>query len=137
MDSFMQRRNVLGLGAAGAVLAGGALLDPTKAAAQAASGSVLRTALDRGKLIVGTGSTNPPWHFEDDKGNLTGMDIAMARILAKGLFDDDTKVEYVRQDPAARVRQSLAPLFAGLRHVRSRDPPVLAIRVQSAQSQSA
>ena len=27
----------------------------------------------------------------------------MARILAKGLFDDDTKVDYVRQDPAARV----------------------------------
>ena len=100
MDSFTHRRNVLGLGA---VLAAGALLDPHKAAAQAASESVLRTALDRGKLIVGTGSTNPPWHFEDDKGNLTGMDIAMARILAKGLFDDDTKVDYVRQDPAARV----------------------------------
>ena len=82
MDSFPQRRNVLGLGA---VLAVGALLDPHKAAAQAASLSMLRTALDRGKLIVGTGSTNPPWHFEDDKGNLTGMDIAMARILAKGL----------------------------------------------------
>jgi polar amino acid transport system substrate-binding protein len=31
------------------------------------------------------------------------MDIAMAQILAKGLFDDPTKVEYVRQDPAARI----------------------------------
>ena len=72
MDSFVQRRSILGLGAAaGAVFAAGAALDPRKAAAQAASESVLRTALDRGKLIVGTGSTNPPWHFEDDKGNLT------------------------------------------------------------------
>jgi polar amino acid transport system substrate-binding protein len=53
MDRFMQRRNVLGLGAAaGAVLAAGVALDPQKAAAQAASESVLRTALDRGKLIV-------------------------------------------------------------------------------------
>src|ERR1700723_3660737 len=104
MDSFMQRRNVLGLGAAaGAVLAAGAALDPQKAAAQAASESVLRTALDRGKLIVGTGSTNPPWHFEDDQGKLTGMDIAMARILAKGLFDDETKVEYVQQEANARI----------------------------------
>ena len=59
--------------------------------------------LDRGKLIVGTGSTNPPWHFEDDQGKLTGMDIAMARILAKGLFDDETKVEYVQQDANARI----------------------------------
>src|SRR6202020_2973309 len=100
MDSFTHRRNVLGLGA---VLAAGALLDPHKAAAQAASESVLRTELDRGRLLVGTGSTTPPWHFEHDKGTLTGMDIAMARILAKGLFDDDTKVDYVRQDPAARV----------------------------------
>ena len=59
MDSFMQRRNMLGLGAAGAVLAAGAMLDPRKVVAQAASGSVLRTALDRGKLIVGTGNTRP------------------------------------------------------------------------------
>ena len=59
--------------------------------------------LDRGKLIVGTGSTNAPWHFEDDKGQLTGMDITMARILAKGLFDDPTKVEFVKQEPAARI----------------------------------
>src|SRR5215470_15629350 len=104
MIDSTQRRDLLKLGGAGlAIVAAGAALDPGRAAAQAAPTSLLRTALDRGKLIVGTGSTNPPWHFEDDKGNLTGMDIAMARILAKGLFDDDTKVEYVRQDPAARV----------------------------------
>ena len=84
-------------------MAAGALLDAPRAAAQAASTSLLRTVLDRGKLIVGTGSTNPPWHFEDDKGQLTGMDIAMARILAKGLFDDEKKVEYVRQEANARI----------------------------------
>ena len=27
----------------------------------------------------------------------------MARILAKGLFDDESKVEFVQQDPAARI----------------------------------
>ena len=59
--------------------------------------------LDRGKLIVGTGSTNAPWHFEDESGKLTGMDITMARILAKGLFDDENAVEFVLQDPAARI----------------------------------
>jgi polar amino acid transport system substrate-binding protein len=103
MDKQTQRRNMLGLGAAGAVLAAGSLLEARQAAAQAAPASLLRTVLDRGRLIVGTGSTNPPWHFEDDQGKLTGMDIAMARILAKGLFDDETKVDYVRQDPAARI----------------------------------
>ena len=74
-----------------------------KAAAQAPRESLLRTVISRGRLIVGTGSTNAPWHFEDDKGQLTGMDIAMARILAAGLFDDPNKVEFVRQDPAQRI----------------------------------
>jgi polar amino acid transport system substrate-binding protein len=95
------RRTLLKLGAGGLALA--ATLDATQAAAQSASASLLRKVLDRGRLIVGTGSTNAPWHFEDDKGQLTGMDIAMARILAKALFDDDTKIDFVRQDPAARI----------------------------------
>jgi polar amino acid transport system substrate-binding protein len=104
MDDITQRRNLFRLGGAGLALAAAStMLDPSRAAAQAAPASLLRTVLDRGKLIVGTGSTNPPWHFEDDTGKLTGMDIAMARILAKGLFDDETKVDYVRQDPAARI----------------------------------
>lgn len=93
-----------GLGGLAVAAAGGATaLGTQQAAAQASSDSLLRTVLTRGKLIVGTGSTNPPWHFEDDKGQLTGMDIAMARILSKGLFDDVNKVEFVKQDPAARI----------------------------------
>ena len=104
MTDSTQRRHLLQLGGAGlALAAAGAALNPGRAAAQAAQTSLLRTVLDRGKLIVGTGSTNPPWHFEDDKGQLTGMDIAMARILAKGLFDDETKVDYVRQEANARI----------------------------------
>jgi polar amino acid transport system substrate-binding protein len=92
-----------GVAAAGLIGAAAATLVPEKAAAQAASGSLLRTVLDRGKLIVGTGSTNAPWHFENEKGELVGMDITMARILAKGLFEDPNKVEFVRQDPAQRI----------------------------------
>jgi polar amino acid transport system substrate-binding protein len=104
MTDNTQRRNLFRLGGAGlALAAAGAALDPSRAAAQAAPASTLRTVLDRGKLIVGTGSTNPPWHFEDDKGQLTGMDIAMARILAKGLFDDEKKVEFVQQEANARI----------------------------------
>ncbi len=104
MTDSTERRDLLKLGGAGlAIAAASAVLDPGRAAAQSAPTSLLRTVLDRGNLIVGTGSTNPPWHFEDDKGQLTGMDIAMARILAKGLFDDETKVEYVRQEANARI----------------------------------
>ncbi len=108
MTDQTERRNFLKVGALG--LAGGALLagataipDAQKAYAAADPNSQLRKVLDRGHLIVGTGSTNAPWHFEDDAGNLVGMDITMGQILAKGLFADETKIEFVRQDPAARI----------------------------------
>jgi len=98
----MMKLSMLGMAGAAAAV-GSASLGARQAAAQAAANSQLRTVLDRGKLLVGTGSTNAPWHFENEKGELVGMDIAMARILAKGLFDDESKVEFVRQDPAQRI----------------------------------
>ena len=104
MNDTSGRRDFLKLGMAGLATAGAlTAVSAEKAAAQAASDSMLRTVLDRGKLIVGTGSTNAPWHFENDAGELVGMDITMGRILAKGLFDDPTKVEFVMQDPAQRI----------------------------------
>ena len=111
MSGSHDRRDILklsGLGIAAGVMSGigasvGTVLTPEQAYAQAQPTSLLRTVLDRKKLIVGTGSTNAPWHFEDEKGQLVGMDIAMARIVAQGLFDDPTKVEFVKQDPAARI----------------------------------
>lgn len=98
----MLRRGGTGLAAAAAMGAVGSLV-AKEAAAQSAPDSLLRAVLDRGHLIVGTGSTNAPWHFENEAGELVGMDIAMARILAKGLFDDENAIEFVQQDPAARI----------------------------------
>lgn len=95
------RRNMLTLGAAG--LTAASLIGVRAAAAQSAPTSLLRTVLDRGSLIVGTGSTNAPWHFENDRNELVGMDIAMGRILARALFDDEKKIQFLRQDPAARI----------------------------------
>ena len=103
--SRIDRRNILKGGAVGAaaLAAAGLTMTTQQAAAQSAKDSTLRKVLDTGKVRVGTGSTNAPWHFEDEKGNLVGMDIAMARILAKGLFDDPDAFEFVQQDPAARI----------------------------------
>ena len=72
-------------------------------AAMAQEKSLLDDILARGKLIVGTGSTNAPWHFKDESGNLVGFDIDIAKIVAKGLFDDPEKVEFVIQASDARV----------------------------------
>jgi polar amino acid transport system substrate-binding protein len=72
-------------------------------AAPAEAQSKLQEVLQRGKLIVGTGSTNPPWHFKDEKGELVGYDIDMAKVIAKGLFNDETKIEFVTQASDARI----------------------------------
>jgi len=57
--------------------------------------SRLETVLQRGKLIVATFSTAPPFCYTDDKGQLVGFDIDVARLLAKALFKDPSKVEFV------------------------------------------
>jgi len=57
--------------------------------------SRLDMVLERGKLIVVTMSTAPPFAFNDDKGQLVGFDIDIVRLLATALFKDPGKVEFV------------------------------------------
>jgi polar amino acid transport system substrate-binding protein len=104
----MDRRRILAVSALGAALGSAVtglagVLSVQKVRAQTAAGGKLQEVLQRGHLMCGTGSTNPPWHFEDDSGALVGMDIDMARLLAKGLFNDPSKVEFVRQEADARI----------------------------------
>ncbi len=82
------RRRLLKGGAAlsGAAVVAGGLAAPA-VRAQDAGTSRLQQVLDRGKLVVGTGSTNPPWHYKDAEGQLVGFDIEMAKMLAHGLFE--------------------------------------------------
>jgi polar amino acid transport system substrate-binding protein len=99
-----ERRGLFGAGMAGAAIGGvSALLAPKAASAQGLGKSKLQVIKERGRLIVGTGSTNPPWHFQDASGQLVGMDIDLARLLAKSLFDDFNKVEFVLQGSDARI----------------------------------
>jgi polar amino acid transport system substrate-binding protein len=72
-------------------------------AGQAQAEGHLDAVLARGKLIVGTGSTNAPWHFQGADGKLQGFDIDIARLVAKGLFNDPSKVEFVVQSSDARI----------------------------------
>jgi polar amino acid transport system substrate-binding protein len=99
------RRDFLKIGALG--LAGGAvatsMINAEKAAAQAPEDSVLRRVLKRGHLLVGTGSTNPPWHFKNEQGEMDGVDIMIGKAIAFHIFDEDGHVEFVITDPAARI----------------------------------
>lgn len=91
------RKTLTGLTAAAALTA---IAAP---AAMAQEKSLLDDVLARGKLIVGTGSTNAPWHFKDEQGNLVGFDIDIAKMIATGLFKDPTKIEFVEQSSDARI----------------------------------
>jgi polar amino acid transport system substrate-binding protein len=57
--------------------------------------SRLDVVLERGKLIVVTLTTVPPFAFNDDKGQLVGFDIDVARLIATALFKDPNKIEFV------------------------------------------
>ena len=95
MDRMLLQRAILA-GAAAAALAAGL---PAPASAQ----GKLEEVLARGRLLVGTGSTNPPWHFVDETGAIVGYDVDIARIVAKGLFDDPDAIEIVAQASDARI----------------------------------
>jgi polar amino acid transport system substrate-binding protein len=72
------------------------------AAATAQEKSRLAVVLERGKLIVATMATVPPFAMRDDKGELVGFDIDIARLFAKALFNDPNKIEFVAVDGAGR-----------------------------------
>ncbi|MCP3463529.1 transporter substrate-binding domain-containing protein [Bradyrhizobium sp. CCGUVB23] len=57
--------------------------------------SRLEAVVKRGTLVVATNNTNPPHCFTNEKGELVGFDIDIARIIAKALLGDEKKVEFV------------------------------------------
>lgn len=73
-------------------------------AAWAQDKSKLDDVLARGKVIVGVSSESPPFGFVDEKGELAGFDIEVAKLVARGLFgsDDPKHIEFVKQSSAAR-----------------------------------
>ena len=67
-----------------------------------AGDSTLDTVLKRGKVIVGVSSEAPPFGFIDDKGELVGFDIDIARLIANKMFGEDGHIEFLKQGFAAR-----------------------------------
>ncbi len=64
--------------------------------------STLDKVLERGKVIVGVSSEAPPFGFIDEKGELVGFDIDIAKLLAKSIFGEEGHIEFLKQGFAAR-----------------------------------
>lgn len=75
---------------------------PVLAQAPAAARSKLDEVRARGKVIVGVTSEAPPFGFVDEKGELVGFDVDVAKLIAKGIFGEDGKIELFKQGFAAR-----------------------------------
>lgn len=93
--------------ASGAIAGAGLIIAQTQSPAagqqQMATGSSkLDEIRARGKLIVGVTSEAPPFGFVDEKGELTGFDIEVAKLVAKAMFGDENKIELFKQGFAAR-----------------------------------
>ena len=98
------RRSLLGRGALLGGAAAAVAAPSYRALAQdATSESLLGRILDRGKVVIGTGSTNPPWHFEDEDGKLVGFDIEMSKLLAGGLFGLDQAQILADEEPRSFI----------------------------------
>jgi polar amino acid transport system substrate-binding protein len=64
--------------------------------------SRLDEVLARGKVIVGVSSESPPFGFIDEKGELVGFDIDVAKLIARALFGGKENIEFVKQPFSAR-----------------------------------
>ncbi len=100
IPGMTSRRTLISRGAMIGGAAAAVSLPSLHAMAQdASSDSLIGKILDRGKIVVGTGSTNPPWHFEDENGQLVGFDISLAMLLAGGIFGLDAAQITAGEEP--------------------------------------
>jgi len=72
------------------------------APASARAADRLDEAKARGKLLSSVWKDGRPFSALDDKGQPSGFDVDIARQLAKALFGDPGKVEFVPVTPASR-----------------------------------
>lgn len=63
----------------------------------------LTTITQRDRLIVGIRNDAPPFGFKDKNGFTVGYDADLARLIAKGIFGDEKKVEFVPVTASNRI----------------------------------
>lgn len=59
--------------------------------------------LQRGKLIVGVKYDTKPFGYINNKQQLVGYDIDLARYIAKSILGDENRVEFKQVTPSSRI----------------------------------
>lgn len=65
--------------------------------------SSLEQIKKNGVIKIGVFGDKPPFGYVDDKGNNQGYDVYLAKRIAKDLFEDENKVEFILVEAANRV----------------------------------
>ncbi len=63
----------------------------------------LSKIIQRDKLIIGVRDDTAPFGFRDEKGNLIGYDIDLARIVTGVILGDENKVEFIPVTASDRI----------------------------------
>lgn len=86
------------------VLAGcGADKKPEAKQETAQAKSSIADIKQRGVIKIGIFGDKPPFGYLDNNGKNQGFDVFIAKRLAKDLLGDESKIEFVLLEPAARV----------------------------------
>jgi len=70
---------------------------------QVMAASTLEEVKKRGRLIAGVKTDFPPFGYVDSAGKNLGLDVDIAHLFAKALFDDENKVELVAVTSGNRI----------------------------------
>lgn len=70
---------------------------------KAAENDDFANVIKRDKLIVGVRDDAPPFGFKDEKGNLIGYDIDLAKIIAKDILGNENKIKFVPVTASNRI----------------------------------
>ena len=62
-----------------------------------------KTILERGYLIAGVKEDTKPFGYKDTDGTLKGLDIDIAKAIAKSIFRDENKLKLVSVTPSDRL----------------------------------
>ena len=68
----------------------------------------LSKIIKRGEIIIGIRDDTMPFGFRDKDGNMAGFDIDLAKIIAKNILGDESKIQFVPVTASNRISKLIS-----------------------------